>query len=133
MDAARDIAADALAGKPEVLRGIKAMSMIGPSAVSSRAARRESSNGNRGAFRDPCDERGKARMGAQRLDGVVVARKLRLGHGGVDLVVADLVHENGRPALAAAQARDQVVQALLGVRRDGPVAEGADGVVAHDG
>jgi hypothetical protein len=29
MDAARDIAADALAGKPEVLRGIKAMSMIG--------------------------------------------------------------------------------------------------------
>src|SRR6056297_782458 len=27
MDAARDIAADALAGKPEVLRGIKAMSM----------------------------------------------------------------------------------------------------------
>jgi NADPH-dependent 2,4-dienoyl-CoA reductase/sulfur reductase-like enzyme len=66
-------------------------------------------------------------MGAQRLDGVVAARKLRLGHRGVDLVVADLVHENRRPALAAAQAGDQVVQALLGVRRDGPVAEGQMG------
>jgi hypothetical protein len=72
-------------------------------------------------------------MGTQRFHGVVVPRKLRLRHGGVDLVVADLVHEDGRPALAAAQARDQVMQALLGVWRDGPVAEGADGVVAHDG
>jgi hypothetical protein len=72
-------------------------------------------------------------MGAQGLDGVVAARKLGLGHGGVDLVVADLVQQNRRPALAAAQAGDQVVQALLGVRRDGPVAEGTDGIVAHDG
>jgi hypothetical protein len=66
-------------------------------------------------------------MGTQRLHRVVGPRKLRLRHRGVDLVVADLVHEDGRPALAAAQARDQVMQALLGVWRDGPVAEGQMG------
>jgi len=70
-------------------------------------------------------------MRAQRLHRVAGPRKLRLGHRGVDLVVADLVQKNRRPTLAAAQARDQVMQALFRVRRDGPVAQGAYGVVTH--
>ena len=87
----------------------------------------------RRAFGDPGDEAGEPRMGAEGLHGVVGPGEFGLRHRGVDLVVADLVHEDGRPALAAAQARDEVVQALPCVRRDGPLAEGADGVVAHDG
>lgn len=90
-----------------------------------------------GPFCDPIEERRKARMGAQGLHGIVGPRKLRLGHRGVDLVMADLMQQDRRPTLAAAQSRDQVVQALLGMRRDGPVAQGADGwadgIVAHDG
>ena len=72
-------------------------------------------------------------MGAQCLDGVVAARKLRLGHRGVDFVMADLMQQHRRPALSAPQTGDQVMQALFCVRRNGPFAQGADGVIAHDG
>jgi hypothetical protein len=51
----------------------------------------------------------------------------------MDFIVADLVQQNGGPTFATTQARDQVVQALLGVRRNGPVAQWADGVFAHVG
>ncbi len=84
-----------------------------------------------GAFGDPADEPRDPWMGAQGLHRVVAACKLGLGQRGVDLVVADLVQKHRGPALAAAQARDQVVQALLRVGRDGALAERADGIVLH--
>jgi|GEM_PF-6742386 len=70
-------------------------------------------------------------MRAQCLHRAVAAGKLGLGHRGVDLVMAELVQKNRRPALAAAQTGDQVMQALLRVRRNGPVAEGTYGIVTH--
>ena len=71
-------------------------------------------------------------MGAQRLDAVVATRQFRLGQGGVDFVVTDLMQQNDRPTLAAAQFRRQVMQALLGIRRDRAIAERADGDIVHE-
>ena len=70
-------------------------------------------------------------MLAQRRDGVVGARKLGFREGGVDLVVANLVQKNGRPAFSAPELGDEVMQALAGVGRNRPAAEGTDGVIAH--
>lgn len=84
------------------------------------------------AFRDPQDEFRKPWVGAQRFNGVIVPGKLGFRQRGMDLVVADLVQEHGRPAFAAAEFRDKVVQALSRLGRDGPVAERADGIV-HGG
>jgi len=71
-------------------------------------------------------------MGAQRLDRVEIAGQFGLGQGGVDLVMANLVQQHGRPALAAAQLGRQVVQALRGRRRDRALAQGAGWKDIHD-
>ena len=81
------------------------------------------------ALRDPADEFCQPRMGAQRVDGVVVPGKLGLGERGVDFVVADLVEKDCRPALAATEFRDKVVEALARIGRNGALAERADGIV----
>lgn len=85
------------------------------------------------AFGDPFEELPKPRMAAQRFGRVVDAGQLGLGQGGVDLVMANLVDQHGRPALAAAQFRHKVVQALRCVRRNRAVAERANGSGIHGG
>jgi len=72
-------------------------------------------------------------MGAQRLDGGEGPGEFGLGEGRVDLLVADMVQEHRRPALATAQFRRQVMQALRDAGRNGPSAEGAEGVIGHGG
>ncbi len=52
---------------------------------------------------------------------MIVPRKLGLRQGGMDFIVADLVQQDRRPALAALQLRDEVMQALAGCGRNGPV------------
>ncbi len=69
-------------------------------------------------------------MRLERLWRGIVACQFAFGQRGVDFVVANLVQQNRWPALAAPQLRHEVVQALLGVRRNGAVAQGADRV-AH--
>ena len=86
-----------------------------------------------GALGDPVEEGRKPGMRAQRLGRVVAARKFGFGKGGVDLVVADLMHKDRGAALAAAQFGDQVMQALLRAGRDRAQAERAKGQVFHDG
>lgn len=85
------------------------------------------------AFRHPGEKGRQPRMGAQRLDGVVIAGQFGLGKGRVDLVVADLVKKHGRAALAAPELGRQVMQALLRALRDRALAERADGQVFHAG
>lgn len=70
-------------------------------------------------------------MRAQRLDRVEIAGKLRLGHRGVNFVMADLMQQNRWAALSAAQSRDQVVQALFCVRWNRPFAQRANRIVTH--
>ena len=70
-------------------------------------------------------------MGAQGFDGVVAAGQFGLGQGGVNLIVADLMQKHDRPALAAAQFRRQVMQALFRILRDRAVAKRADGRFGH--
>lgn len=65
-------------------------------------------------------------MGAQRGNRVIVSRQFGLGQGGVNLAVADVMQQNGRPALAAFEFRDQMMQALGNARRDRAQAERAD-------
>ena len=85
----------------------------------------------RRALLHPPDEFGQSRMGLKRLDGVEIAGEFRLGQGGVDFVVANLVQQDRGPALAAAQTRDQVVVALVGLGRDRTAAKRAGwGLVA---
>lgn len=83
------------------------------------------------AFDDPCKKRRQPWMGAQGVDGVVAARQFCLGQGGVDLVMADLVQKHDRPALAAAQFRRQVMEALLGIFWDRAMAKRANGRFGH--
>ena len=83
------------------------------------------------ALGDPRKEGRKPWMGAQGRNSVVAARQFRLGQGGVDLVVADLVQKHDRPALAAAQFRRQVMQALFRILRDRAAAKRADGRFGH--
>ena len=78
------------------------------------------------AFPDPGDETGKTGMAVQRFDGGIVAGEFGLGQACVDFAVADVVEQYGRPALAAFEFRDEVVQALRDIRRYGALAEGAD-------
>lgn len=82
------------------------------------------------AFRDPLDEPGKARVGAERFGRGVVAGQFGFGQRRMNFIVADLVEQHGRSAFATAQFRHEVVQALLGVQWDRARAQGADGV-AH--
>ncbi len=81
-------------------------------------------------FRNPRDEFREAWVRAECVDCGIVAREFALGQCRVDFVVTDLVEKHSRPALAAPELRHEVVQALLGVRRDGAFAQWADGV-AH--
>ncbi|SMX23260.1 hypothetical protein BOA8489_01364 [Boseongicola aestuarii] len=69
-------------------------------------------------------------MFAKFFGRVKAAGKFGFGEGGVDFIVADLVKKHGGTVFASAQFGREVVLALLGVRRDRTVAEGADGM-AH--
>ena len=71
-------------------------------------------------------------MRAQGFGRVKVPREFRFGQGRVNLVVANLMNKNGRPALAALEFGDQVMMALFDTRRDRAQAKGADRVgVGH--
>src|SRR6056297_2377190 len=70
-------------------------------------------------------------MRSQGLDTGIVARQFRLAQRGVDLVVANLMKQHHRPALAAFQPGDQVMQALARLRRDRPAAKRAYRVLIH--
>ena len=65
-------------------------------------------------------------MGAQRLSGGIAAGKIGLGQGGVNFIMANLMHKNRRPTLAAPQFRDQVMQALGDALGDRAQAQGTD-------
>ena len=67
-------------------------------------------------------------MGAQGLDRGIVAGKLGLAQRCMNLVMADLMQEDGRTVFAALEAGDQVMVALAGVRRDRAAAERANRV-----
>lgn len=83
----------------------------------------------RRAFGDPLDKLGKPGMAAQGLNGAVIPCQLGLGQRGVNFIVTDLVQSHHRAAFAALQLGNEMVQALPCIRRDGPVAQGADGIV----
>ena len=84
-------------------------------------------------FSDPGDEFGQTWMRLQGRDCRVVAGQFGFRKRCVDFVVTDLMQPHGWSVLAAPQFWDKVMQALFGGRRDGPVAERADGVIVHDG
>ena len=65
-------------------------------------------------------------MAPQRLDGVEGPRELRLAQGGVDFFVANVMQQHDRPAFAAFQFWNQVVQALRHIFWDLATAERAD-------
>lgn len=69
-------------------------------------------------------------MGTQGGDGVVIARQVGFRQGRVDLAVTDLVQEHRLAALAAAQARDEMMPRLRHIRRDRAVTERA-GRISH--
>ena len=83
------------------------------------------------AFGDPANELGQSGMRAQGLDCRIVARQFSLGQGCVNFIVANLMQPNDRPAFAAFECRDQLMQGLRRVWRYGPAAERADRVVHH--
>lgn len=66
-------------------------------------------------------------MAAKGLGRVEVAGEFRLGQGGVHLAVADVMHQDGRAALATLELWHKVMQRLRRVRRDRAQAERADG------
>ena len=86
----------------------------------------------RWALGDPRQKRRQPRMGAQGFDGVVAAGQFGLGQGGVNFIVADLMQKHDRPALAAAQFRRQVMQALLGVLWNRSLAQRAGWQIIHE-
>ena len=65
-------------------------------------------------------------MALQRFYGGKVLGKFGFGEGRMDFVVTDLMQKNGLPAFAAAQLWNEVVEALFGMGRDWPLAQGAD-------
>ena len=65
-------------------------------------------------------------MATQRLHCVIGPGQFGLRERGVNFVVANLVQQNRRPALAAAKLGHKVVQALAGIRRNRPIAQGAN-------
>lgn len=65
-------------------------------------------------------------MFAQSLGCVEAAGKLSLGEVGVDDIVANLMEPHSRPAFAAFELWDQVMERLLGLARDFAKAERAD-------
>ncbi len=68
-------------------------------------------------------------MGPQGCNARIIASQLCLAQRGVDFIVANLLQQHGRPALAAFQPWDQMMLTLAGMRRDLPVTQGAKGVI----
>ena len=83
------------------------------------------------AARDPRDKTGQTRMLAQGVDCVIGPGKFGFGQGRVDLAMTDLMQQHSRPALAATQPGDKVVQTLTDIRRDRTTAERTDRHIAH--
>jgi len=67
----------------------------------------------------------------QRFDGAEALGQFALAQAGVDFLVADVVQQNRLAPFAAAQAGDEVMQALRDMGRDRPVAERADRIVVQ--
>ena len=72
----------------------------------------------RRAFGDPTEKRGQSWMRAQRPGGVIVAGQFRFCQGGVDLLMANVMHEDRLAAFAALELGYQVVMALPHTLRD---------------
>lgn len=65
-------------------------------------------------------------MGPQSLDARVVAGKLCLAEGRMNLFVADMVEQHRRCAATAARFGDEVMQGLRHIVRNGAPAQGAN-------
>ena len=65
-------------------------------------------------------------MCPQSLGRVKIARQFRFGQSRMDFTVADLVQQNGRTSLATFQLGDQMMDTLLCLWRDRPVAKWAN-------
>lgn len=59
-------------------------------------------------------------MPLQRGNGVELTRKRALAQACVDFLVANVVQQYRRPLFAPFGARDQMMQALRNIRRNGP-------------
>ena len=70
-------------------------------------------------------------MSPKRFNRVEIARQFGLCQRRMDFVVADLVQQNCRPTLAAAQFRDKMMMALAHIRWDGTATERALGRIGH--
>ena len=68
-------------------------------------------------------------MGFERLYCVKVPRQFRLCQRRMDLVVANLMQQDHRSAFPTFQLGHQMVQALLGLRRNRAVTKGANRVI----
>ena len=68
-------------------------------------------------------------MRPQRCNCRIVFGKLGFGQRGVDFIVTNLVKQNGRAPFASAKLWYEVMKALLGVRRNWPVAQWTDWIV----
>lgn len=75
---------------------------------------------------DPRYEFGETRMGPQGSNRVVTACQLSFAQRCMDFLVADVMQQHRGAALAAFQLWNQVVQALVNIRRDRAPAQGAD-------
>ena len=75
---------------------------------------------------DPLNEPRHRRVCPQSFNRIIGSGQFRLREGLVDRAVTDLVQARGRPPGPALQLRDEVVDALSGVGRDRPPAQGAD-------
>lgn len=80
----------------------------------------------RGTFGNPSDEPAKVRMRPQGLNRMIVPGELPLCQRSMYFTMTDLMKQHDRTTLAALQLRDQVMQALRRLRRDGPAVEGTD-------
>ena len=56
-------------------------------------------------------------MGAERINRIEVTGQFRLGQGGMDFRVADVMQQNHWAALAALELGDQMMQRLRRIRR----------------
>ena len=81
------------------------------------------------AFGDPCDEFGEPRVGPERLYRVILARQFRFRQRRVDLIVANLMQQDHGSAFPTFQLGHQMVQALLGLRRNRAVTKRANRVI----
>ena len=70
-------------------------------------------------FRNPLKKRRQVRVGAQGVGCMKVPRQFGLGQGRMYFLMANVMHQNRWPALAAFQLWDQVMLALFHARRNG--------------